>query len=141
MDRLFVPEKKDYKMSYENIPTVIFSHPPIGTVGLTESEAKTKFGEDKVKVYRSKFTNMLYSLATDDKYKLPTLMKIVCSVDESGRETVVGFAGIGKSIDEMTQVLATLVVMKASKQDLDNTIAIHPTASEELVLMDAKFIM
>lgn len=67
-------------MDYNNIATVIFSHPPIGTVGLTEGQAKAKFGETKIKVYRSKFVNMFYSLAKDDSKKLGTLFKLICHV-------------------------------------------------------------
>ena len=67
-------------MDYNNIATVIFSHPPIATVGLTEDQAKAKFGQDKIKVYKSTFVNMFYSLAQDDSKKLGTLFKLVCHV-------------------------------------------------------------
>ena len=138
MDRLFNGTKPDLKMSYKCIPTVVFSHPPIGTVGYEEEQAKKEFGEENINVYKSKFTNMFYSLAKEDKYKQMTLMKLICK-KEADKEVVIGFAGIGKSIDELTQVVAILVVMGASKQDFDNTIAVHPSASEEFVLMQKGF--
>jgi glutathione reductase (NADPH) len=88
-------------MSYSNIATVIFSHPPIGCVGLTEASAKQSFGEDKVKVYRSKFTNMFYSLAKDDSHKLQSLFKIICHLEDDGQERVVGVHATGRGIDEI----------------------------------------
>ena len=93
--------RHDLKMNYHNIPTVIFSHPPIGSVGLTEGQAIAKFGADKVKVYRSKFVNMFYSLAKDDSKKMGTLFKLICHIEESGAERLVGCYCIGKGVDEM----------------------------------------
>lgn len=126
-------------MNYENIATVIFSHPPIGYVGMTEAQAIEKFGQDKVKVYKSKFTNMFYSLALDDNKKLGTLLKLICQITDDGDEKVVGCHGIGRGVDEMMQLVSVAVNMGATKRDFDNTVAIHPTASEEFVLMDPKF--
>jgi glutathione reductase (NADPH) len=81
-DRLFGgPEWKDAKVSYEHVPTVVFSHPPIGTLGLTEPQAVAKYGEDKIKVYRSKFANLYYGpwqVEADDKPN--TAIKIICAV-------------------------------------------------------------
>jgi len=125
-------------MNYNNIATVIFSHPPIGLVGLTEVQAIAKFGIEKVKVYKSKFTNMFYSLALDDKKKLSTLFKLICRIRDDGEEEIVGCHSIGKGIDEMIQLVSVALNMGATKRDFDNTIAIHPTASEEFVLMDHK---
>jgi len=76
-ERLF-NGKSGLKMRYQNIPTVIFSHPPIGTVGLSEEDAKRKYGETNILVYKSSFVNMFYALAQDEKLKLPTYFKIVC---------------------------------------------------------------
>jgi glutathione reductase (NADPH) len=88
-------------MDYNNIATVIFSHPPIGSVGLTEGQAKNKFGEANIKVYRSKFVNMFYSLAKDDSKKLGTLMKLVCHLQPDGEEKIVGCHCVGRGVDEM----------------------------------------
>ena len=126
-------------MNYHNIATVIFSHPPIGSVGLTEGQAKKKYGEEHVKVYRSKFTNMFYSLALDESRKMGTLFKLVTANTPDGKqELVVGAHGHGKGIDEMMQLVSVAVNMGATKRDFDSSVAIHPTASEEWVLMDAK---
>lgn len=125
-------------MNYNDIATVIFAHPPIGMVGLTESQAKQKFGESKIKVYRSKFVNMFYSLAKDDSKKQFTMLKLVCHVQENGDEKIVGCHCIGKGVDEMIQLVSVAFNMGATKKDFDRTVAIHPTASEEFVLMDPK---
>jgi glutathione reductase (NADPH) len=116
------------KLDYENVPTVIFSHPPIGTVGLTEAEARIKYG-DQVKVYRTAFTNMYHSVT---QRKSKTAMKVVV---QGTQEKVVGIHIIGNGCDEMIQGFAVAMKMGATKQDLDNCVAIHPTASEELVLL------
>ncbi|XP_040566663.1 glutathione reductase, mitochondrial [Lepeophtheirus salmonis] len=120
--------KPDYKLEYDNIPTVVFSHPPIGTIGLTEREARIQSGED-VKVYSTVFTPMYHAL-TERKQK--TLMKLVCT---GGDEKVVGLHMMGRGCDEMLQGFSVAVKMGATKADFDNVIAIHPTSSEELVTM------
>ncbi len=127
-DRLFgdMPERK---LDYDNIATVVFSHPPIGTVGMTEVEAHARCGEDNVKVYQAVFTPMFNHL-TESKPK--TAMKLV-TVGE--QERVVGVHVIGPGADEMMQGFAVAVRMGATKKDFDDTVAIHPTASEELVTM------
>jgi glutathione reductase (NADPH) len=133
-DRLFGgPEHADAKVSYDLVPTVIFSHPTIGTIGLSDVEAIEKYGEDNVKVYRSKFTNLFYGpwqVEADDKPK--TAMKLVCAGEE---ELVVGLHIIGMGADEMLQGFGIALKMGATKADFDATIAIHPTASEEFVTM------
>ena len=133
-DRLFGgPEHKDAKVSYENVATVVFSHPPIGTIGLTEAQAIGKYGEDNVKIYRSKFANLYYGpwqVDADDKPK--TAMKLICAGDE---ELVVGLHVIGMGSDEMLQGFGIAMKMGATKADFDSCIAIHPTASEEFVTM------
>lgn len=129
-DRLFGGEK-DACLNYHQIPTVIFSHPPIGTIGYTEPEAVAKYGEENVKCYTSKFVNLLHSMA-DPERKGKTAMKLV-TVGE--QETVVGVHVAGEGADEMIQGFGVAVKMNATKADFDNIVAIHPTAAEELVTM------
>ncbi|KAI9176096.1 Glutathione reductase [Blastocladiella emersonii ATCC 22665] len=135
-DRLFGgPQFANSKLDYTNIPTVVFSHPPIGTVGLTETEARAKIGDDQIKVYTSRFINMYYTLTGTDGSltdKPATLYKLVCAGSD---EKVVGVHIIGLGSDEAMQGFAVAVKMGATKADFDNTVAIHPTAAEELVTM------
>jgi glutathione reductase (NADPH) len=126
-DRLF-GGKPDSRLSYEIIPTVIFSHPPIGTIGLSEDQAHAKYG-DSVKAYTSRFVGM-FNAITEDRPR--TAMKLVV---EGPEERVVGCHVIGDGADEMMQGFAVAMTLGARKQDLDATIAIHPTAAEELVTM------
>ncbi len=126
-DRLY-GGMEDRFLDYELIPTVIFSHPPIGTVGLTEDRARADYG-DAVKVYQTNFTPMYYALG--DK-KLRTTMKLITVGDE---ERVVGCHIIGDGADEMLQGFAVAIRMGATKADFDDTVAIHPTNAEELVTM------
>ncbi|MDH3690497.1 MAG: glutathione-disulfide reductase [Gammaproteobacteria bacterium] len=127
-DRLF-GGSPEAKLDYESIPSVVFSHPPLGTVGLTEDEAIERFGHDSVKVYQSRFTNMYYSVISR---KSPTVVKLV-TVSE--QEKVVGCHVIGDGADEMIQGFAVAVKMGATKANFDDTVAIHPTAAEELVTL------
>ncbi|MBT8093355.1 MAG: glutathione-disulfide reductase [Gammaproteobacteria bacterium] len=115
-------------LEYELIPTVIFSHPAIGTVGLSEDEARELHGDD-VKVYTSGFTGMYYALGTNKKR---SAMKLVTVGDD---EKVVGCHVIGEGADEMMQGFAVAMRMGATKKDFDDTVAIHPTSAEELVTM------
>jgi len=126
-DRLFGGQAGRH-LDYSNIPTVIFSHPPIGTVGMTEAQARGQHGED-VKVYTRSFVP-LYNAITAHKPK--TLMKLVTV---GAGERVVGVHMIGPGVDEMLQGFAVAVRMGASKRDFDDTVAIHPTSAEELVTM------
>ena len=129
-DRLF-GGIENAKISYENIPTVVFSHPPIGTIGLTEEAAREKY--DKVRVYTSGFVNSLYGiLPISGPPKPKSRMKVICQGDE---ERVVGMHVIGEGADEMLQGFGVAVRMNCTKADLDNCIAIHPTAAEEFVTM------
>ncbi|XP_012879613.1 PREDICTED: glutathione reductase, mitochondrial [Dipodomys ordii] len=121
--------KEDSKLNYDNIPTVVFSHPPIGTVGLTEDEAVHKYGKDNVKIYSTTFTPMYHAVTTR---KTKCVMKMVCANKE---EKVVGIHMQGIGCDEMLQGFAVAVKMGATKADFDNTVAIHPTSSEELVTL------
>ncbi|MDR0807378.1 MAG: glutathione-disulfide reductase [Enterobacteriaceae bacterium] len=127
-ERLF-NNKPNEHLDYSNIPTVVFSHPPIGTIGLTEEDARAQYGDDQVKIYKSSFTAM-YTAVTS--HRQPCRMKLVCAGKE---EKIVGIHGIGFGMDEMLQGFAVAVKMGATKQDFDNTVAIHPTASEEFVTM------
>lgn len=127
-DRLFGGQPQA-RLDYTNVPTVIFSHPPIGTVGLTEQEARSLYGVDEVKVYQTRFTSMYYAIPAR---RQPTLMKLV-TVGE--REKIVGCHLIGRGVDEIVQGFAVALKMGATKADLDNTVAIHPTSAEELVTM------
>jgi len=116
-------------LDYSNIPTVIFSHPPIGTVGLSEPQAIEQFGEAAVNVYTSTFNPLYYGV---QDHKVPASMKLVCVGDD---ERVVGVHMIGQGSDEILQGFAVAVKMGARKVDLDDTVAIHPTSAEELVTM------
>ena len=127
-ERLFNNKPQEH-LDYNNIPTVVFSHPPIGTVGLTEEQARAQFGADQVKVYTSSFTAM-YTAVT--QHRQPCRMKLVC---QGAEEKIVGIHGIGFGMDEMLQGFAVALKMGATKRDFDNTVAIHPTAAEEFVTM------
>ena len=115
-ERIF-NNKPTLKMLYKNVPTVIFSHPPIGTLGISEEEAKEKLGELNVVVYKSSFVNMFYSPAKDPQTKLSSFFKIVCQKKGEGpaNHVVIGVHGIGKGVDEMLQGLSIAVTMGATK--------------------------
>lgn len=127
-ERLF-NGKKDAKMDYDLIPTVVFSHPAIGSIGLTQEQAEVKYGAENIKVYQSTFAGM-YSAIT--VHRQMTKLKLITLGEE---EKVIGLHGIGGGIDEMIQGFAVAVKMGATKADFDATVAIHPTASEEFVTM------
>ena len=127
MDRLF-GDQPDEKLGYANIPSVVFSHPSMGTVGLTEEQARQQYGED-VRVYRSRFRPMRSALAGSEQR---SLMKMVCAGPEN---RVVGLHLLGEAADEMLQGFAVAIRMGATKRDFDDTVAIHPTSSEEVVLL------
>ncbi|MDY1033232.1 glutathione-disulfide reductase [Stenotrophomonas sp. CFBP8980] len=126
MDRLF-GGKPDAKMDYENVPSVVFSHPPLGMVGLGEEEARARYGE--VRTYHSNFRPMLQALADGTQR---SMFKLVCVGAE---ERVVGVHLLGEAADEILQGFAVAVKMGATKAQFDDTVAIHPTSSEEIVLM------
>lgn len=127
-DRLFGGDASA-KLDYVNIPTVVFTHPPVGTVGLTEAEAKLRYEQEGVKTYVTAFTNLYHAFAS---HKPKTRMKLVTVGPE---ERVVGVHLIGHSVDEILQGFAVAVRMGATKADFDRTVAIHPTAAEELVTL------
>ena len=134
-DRLFSGKEEDKvaKCSYDLVPTVVFSHPTIGTCGMTEPKAIEKYGKDNINVYTSRFSNLFYGifdLKPEEKPK--TFMKLICAgVDEK----VVGIHVLGMGADEMMQGFGVAMKMGATKADLDSCVAIHPTAAEELVTM------
>ncbi len=127
-DRVF-GGREDRYLSYDVIPTVVFSHPPIGTVGMSEREARERFPDEPIKIYTSEFVPMYYALS---EQRPKTAMKLVTVGKD---ERVVGCHIIGPGADEMLQGFAVAVSMGARKTDLDDTIAIHPTSAEELVTM------
>jgi glutathione reductase (NADPH) len=116
------------RLDYDNIPTVLFGHPPLGTVGLSEPAARAKFG-DAVKCFSTSFVPMYHALTTA---KHRTRMKLVTVGPE---QRVVGVHLAGRGVDEMLQGFAVALRMGATKRDFDDTVAIHPTAAEELVTM------
>ncbi len=126
MDRLFGGNPKA-KMDYENVASVVFSHPALGAVGLSEEEAREKHGD--VRVYRSNFRPMLQALSDGTQR---SLFKLVCVGEE---ERVVGVHLLGESADEILQGFALAVKMGVTKAQFDDTVAIHPTSAEEVVLM------
>ena len=126
-DRLFGGQPERH-LDYNLIPTVIFTHPPIGTVGATEAEARAQYG-DAVKVYVADFTPMYHALTAR---KTHTDMKLVCVGPE---QRIVGCHILGLGADEMLQGFAVAIRMGATKADFDDTVAIHPTSAEELVTM------
>ncbi|TVP62150.1 MAG: glutathione-disulfide reductase, partial [Nodularia sp. (in: Bacteria)] len=119
---------KSRTMSYENIPTAIFTTPEAATVGMTEAEAREKYG-DAVKVYRSRFRGMYYTLPGKDE---KTMMKLV--VDQN-TDKVVGAHMVGSSAAEIIQGVAIAVKMGATKANFDATVGIHPSSAEEFVTM------
>ena len=126
-ERLFNGQTELF-LDYDLVPTVVFTHPPIATIGLTEEAAIEKYG-DQIKVYRSRFTPMYFAL---NDYRQKCEMKLVCLGKE---EKIIGLHGIGIGVDEMLQGFAVAIKMGATKADFDNTVAIHPTGSEEFVTM------
>lgn len=128
-ERLFNKDLPDAHMDYSLIPTIVFSHPPIGTVGLTEQEAIEKYGDAEVKVYNSSFAAM-YNAVTP--HRALSTFKLVCAGSD---EKVVGMHGIGEGMDEILQGFAVAMKMGATKAQFDETVALHPTSAEEFVTM------
>jgi len=127
-ERLF-NNKHQLKLDYENIPSVIFSHPPSGAVGLTEEEAIEKYGKENIKIYSTKFTNMYHAVM---ERKVGTSMKMITVLPN---EKVVGLHLVGLGSDEMLQGFGVAIKMGATKAQFDDTVAIHPTSAEEVVTM------
>ena len=118
---------KPHRVDYENIPSAVFSHPPMAGVGLTEAQAKNKFGS--VKVYTSDFRPMKNVLANRNER---ALYKMVCHA-ESG--VVLGLHMIGPDAPEILQAAAVAVKAGLTKDAFDQTVALHPSMAEELVLL------
>jgi glutathione reductase (NADPH) len=129
-DRLF-GGKKDSHLEYSNIPSVVFAHPEVGAIGMTEPQARMKYG-DSVKVYQTGFTAMYYAMMDNQEEKGPTAYKVVC---EGPNERVVGIHILGQGSSEVLQGFGVAVKMGATKADLDRCVAIHPTSAEELVTL------
>ena len=127
-ERLF-NNQADAKLDYTDVATVVFSHPVIGSVGLTEEKAIAKYGAENIKVYKSSFTPMYTALGDN---RQPSTMKLVTLGED---EKIIGLHGIGYGVDEMIQGFSVAIKMGATKADFDNTVAIHPTGSEEFVTM------
>lgn len=127
-DRLFGGQP-DARLDYNNISTVVFSHPPVGTVGLTEKEAYEQYDKSQIKIYSTRFNALLDAL---NEFKTPTVMKLITLGKE---EKIIGLHVIGYAADEMLQGFAVAVKMGVCKKDFDNTVAIHPTSAEEFVTM------
>ncbi|WP_193570338.1 glutathione-disulfide reductase [Luteibacter yeojuensis] len=126
-DRLF-GGKPEAKLDYQNIPSVVFSHPPLGTIGMSEQQAREAYGAE-VHLYKQSFIPMQLALA---HRPMTTLFKLICVGDDS---RIVGMQMFGPGVDEILQGFAVAIKMGATKGDLDATLAVHPTAAEEMVLM------
>jgi glutathione reductase (NADPH) len=127
-DRLFGGQAGRH-LDYQNIPTVIFGHPPLGTVGLSEKAADARFGAANLTVYRSSFVPLYHALTAA---KPRSEMKLITAGAE---QRIVGLHVVGPGADEMLQGFAVAVRMGATKKDFDDTVAIHPTSAEEFVTM------
>lgn len=125
-DRLF-DGQTDRKVDYGCVPTVVFTNPPIGSVGLTESEAIKKYGEKNLRIYHSEFIPTYFAVTSR---KPRSKIKMITRLPE---ETIVGLHLFGAGSDEMLQGFTVAIQMGATKKDFDRTIAIHPTAAEEVV--------
>ena len=130
-ERLYNGKDQDpnFILDVSQVPTVVFSHPVVGTCGLAEHEAKLKYGEENIQVFTSSFTPMRFAFT---EHKSPTAMKLVCAGEHN---KVVGMHMVGEGADEMLQGFAVAMKMGATKADLDATIAIHPSSAEEFVTM------
>jgi glutathione reductase (NADPH) len=115
-------------VNYDNIPTAIFSQPPIGTVGMSEEEARKQFGDD-LKVFRSEYKSMKFTLAGRDERSLIKLLV------DGKTDRVVGAHMIGPDSAEIIQGIAIALKMGATKAQFDDTVAVHPSSAEEFVLM------
>lgn len=131
-ERLFGPAQfSTNKLSYDNIPSVVFSHPEVGSIGLTEPQAIEKYGKENIKIYKTSFTAMYYAMM-DPEQKGPTNYKLIVTGPE---EKVVGLHIMGQGSGEMLQGFGVAVKMGATKADFDSCVAIHPTSAEELVTL------
>jgi glutathione reductase (NADPH) len=129
VDRLFGPAsgKAPRSMGYEYIPTAVFTHPSIGTVGLGEAQARERFGA--ITVFRSEFKALRHTLSGSSER---TLMKLIV---DTASDRVVGLHMVGAEAGEIVQGFAVAMKAGATKAVFDSTIGIHPTAAEEFVTM------
>jgi glutathione reductase (NADPH) len=127
-DRLFGGQSGRH-LDYQNIPTVIFGRPPLGSVGLSEPEARERFGAANIRVFRAGFVALYHALTAA---KPRSEMKLVTAGPD---ERIVGLHVVGQGADEMLQGFAVALRMGATKKDFDDTVAIHPTSAEEFVTM------
>lgn len=131
-DRLFGgPQHANAKLDYSNIPSVVFAHPEAGSIGLTEPEAREKYGDENIKVYKTEFTAMYFAMMEADQ-KGPTAYKLIVTGTE---EKVVGLHILGLGSSEILQGFGVAIKMGATKKDFDSCVAIHPTSAEELVTL------
>ncbi|MFP6607953.1 MAG: glutathione-disulfide reductase, partial [Myxococcota bacterium] len=112
---------------HENVPAAIFSQPPVGTVGLTEAQARERFGD--IDVYRSRFRPLKHTLTGSDE---TTMMKVIVA---RSSDRVLGIHLVGAEAGEITQGFAVAIKCGVTKTQLDSTVGIHPTSAEELVTM------
>src|SRR6202790_4853973 len=119
--------KRQVQVDHADIPTAVFCQPEVGTVGLTEAQARAQFSH--VDIYKATFKPMKATLSGRDTR---VLMKLIV---DATTDRVVGCHIVGDDAAEMVQVLGIAVKMKATKADFDSTMALHPTAAEELVTM------
>lgn len=120
------------KLDYSNVPSVVFSHPEAGSIGLTTKQATEKYGKENLKIYNSKFNPMFYAMLDSDDEKFPCVYRLICAGPE---EKVVGLHIVGDSSAEILQGFGVAVKMGATKKDFDSCVAIHPTSAEELVTL------
>jgi glutathione reductase (NADPH) len=125
---LFAKDKKAF-MDYTNIPSVIFSHPPLGTVGLSEQEAVNKYGKSNLTIYQTRFVSLFYALSKD---RIPSFMKLITL---KKTKKIIGCHLIDNHADEILLGFAVAIKMGATKDDFDATVGIHPTSAEEFVTL------
>ena len=125
------PEFSNYHMDYTNVPSVVFAHPEVGSIGLTEPQAIEQYGKDNIKIYKTNFTAMYYAMMEPEE-KRPTAYKLITAGKE---EKVVGLHIMGLGSGEMLQGFGVAIKMGATKKDFDSVVAIHPTSAEELVTL------
>ncbi|KAF5594064.1 glutathione reductase [Fusarium pseudoanthophilum] len=130
-DRLFSGDIfNTSKLDYALIPSVVFAHPEVGTIGLTEEKAEKKYGKDNIKVYKSSFTATYYAMMED---KGPSKYKLICQGND---DKIVGLHILGLGSGEILQGFGVVIKMGATKKDFDSCVAIHPTSAEELVTLN-----
>ena len=113
------------------MPSVVFAHPEVGSIGLTEPEAVEQYGADNLTIYKTNFTAMYYAMMEPEN-KAPTKYKLICAGPE---QKVVGLHIMGQGSGEMLQGFGVAIKMGATKKDFDSCVAIHPTSAEELVTL------